>query len=97
MQLPVNSLAVKVAGEAEGEASSSDRRLGGVHVDVIQHGGVEGRYAEAHEGELDDGVGRRVEAPFKVIKQHRHLVFVTTHCSAAVRTGRMALAVVCPA
>ena len=62
MQLPVNSLAAKVAGEVEGATSCSDRGLDRVHVDVIQHGDVEGRYAEAHEGELDDGVSRRVEA-----------------------------------
>ena len=44
-----------------------------MHVDVVAHGGVESRNPEAHESELDDRVGRRVEAPLEVIEQHRHL------------------------
>ena len=93
----MDSLAVEVAGEVEGEASSSNRGLDQVHVDVVEHGAVEGRYAEAHEGELDDGVSWRVEAPLEVIEHRRHLGFVATQYSAAVRTGMMALAVVRPA
>ena len=56
-------MAVEVPGEVEGGTSSGDRGLGRVHVDVIEHGDVESRHTEAHEGELDGGVGWRVEAP----------------------------------
>ena len=44
-----------------------------MHVDVVEHGGVEGGDAEAYESEFDDRFGRGVKAPLRIIKQHRHL------------------------
>ena len=73
MQLTVYALAAEVSGEVDGEPSSGDRGLDRVHVDVVKHRDVEGRYTEAHEGKLDDGVRRRVEAPLQVVEEHRHL------------------------
>ena len=53
MQLPVSTLEAYVVGEAEGETGGGGRGLGGVYVDVVEHGGVESRNTEAHEGKLD--------------------------------------------
>ena len=49
VQLPIGALAAEVAGEVEGKAGGGDRGLGGVHVDIVEHGGVECGDAKAHE------------------------------------------------
>ena len=83
--------------EVEGETGGGDRGLDGVHVDVVENGGVESRNPEAHESKLDDGLAGMSKHHLRPLSSTAIAVFVATQYSAAVRTGRIALAVVRPA